>query len=194
MPSSAFMAIRYFGRVSARHRGRRSSLAGARLVASFLLTSAALAGCTSRMRVHTGNPTARVFINGQPRGVGTDVLVQETVGAKETFEIEARVTPDCRGRSLVESRQSIGRIFGCLSGSMLGGAAGGTVGVGTGGAISGAGAQGADFGYGALSGVAVGALIGGIICSVRGYAAPAYVDVDVSHCMPTDSDGAATSR
>ena len=140
------------------------------------------AGCSATMRVHTHNNAARVFVNGQQRGEGNEVAVVEPVGGKESFAIEARVTSECHSQLFVESRQQLGRVLGCTFAAMGGGATGGALGAVIGSSIAGSSPDETTVAQSALGGLAFGALVGGILCTFRGYVPPPDVDLDVSHC------------
>lgn len=142
----------------------------------------AASGCSSTMHVLTHHPTAKVYLNGEPRGAGPDVPIVVDNGAKKMFSLEARASSDCKAQLLVESQQSTGLVAACIFGSAVGGMVGGAVGTAIGRSAAGADVDGSHMAPSLLSGMGLGTLLGAVLCSFRGYKAPEIVDLDISHC------------
>lgn len=141
-------------------------------------------GCTSAMLIETNHPDARVYVDGEPEGRGSEVSVNKRVGGSRAYTIEARVGQGCRRTLTVNASQSSGRVVGCYLGSLAGGALGGMIGASIVSAATNTGLDATAVGYRALAGAGLGALVG-LFCLGNGYEAPAYVDMDMSDCKPT---------
>jgi hypothetical protein len=137
-----------------------------------LLLLLAASACTSPMNVRTQHPAATVFVDGAAVGTGSEVVVDEPVGFKRVYTIDARVGDQCRRSTTIEARQSTGRVLGGLASALAVSAAiGGSVIL-----ID------SDYTAAGLAGFGTGAVAGAVVCAFGGYEAPPHVDLDVSGC------------
>ena len=168
----------------ARSRGTATQSAALKGTAAAWLLVAC--GCTSQMQVLTHHARAEVLVDGEPRGAGKTVTLEESGGLARDYRIEARVNPSCREHVTVSTRQNKGRMLGCM-------VVVGVIGLASI-AVTAAVALSTDPTAGSsglgLSGVAtsISTASGLLLCALGSHEAPQTVDLDLSHCRDERAD------